>query len=239
MQHPTINPLGDTFGAEVVGLDLSQPIEPAVVEELNQALLDNIVLVIRDQDLTAQEFRNGMANFGEPMLQHREAFRLPECPDVSRIINREKMRPAAMWHTDHTNHERPPKATILYARKLPAEGGDTCFANMYAGLDNLSEDSRAQIEDLVTLNSMEPNNPTYSAGDRDEFAQAVRHPMRQLLGRWVAAGVPLTPDLQERLGATDETLAAWALQATRGLNAPSSHAAGRLFDAFAAAIGLS
>ncbi|MBT5107419.1 MAG: TauD/TfdA family dioxygenase [Rhodospirillaceae bacterium] len=177
MQHPTINPLGDTFGAEVVGLDLSQPIEPAVVEELNQALLDNIVLVIRDQDLTAQEFRNGMANFGEPMLQHREAFRLPECPDVSRIINREKMRPAAMWHTDHTNHERPPKATILYARKLPAEGGDTCFANMYAGLDNLSEDSRAQIEDLVTLNSMEPNNPTYSAGDRDEFAQAVRHPM--------------------------------------------------------------
>ncbi|MBT7701256.1 MAG: carbamoyltransferase HypF [Verrucomicrobia bacterium] len=69
--------------------------------------------------------------------------------------------------------------------------------------------------------------------------QAVRHPMRQLLGRWVAAGVPLTPDLQERLGATDETLAAWALQATRGLNAPSSHAAGRLFDAFAAAIGLS
>ncbi|MDE0813915.1 MAG: TauD/TfdA family dioxygenase [Alphaproteobacteria bacterium] len=177
MQHPSINTLGGAFGAEVVGLDLRQPIDPEIVGTLNQALLDNIVLVIRDQDLTAQEFRDGMANFGDPMLQHRAAFRLPECPDVSRIINREKMRPAANWHTDHTNHERPPKATILYARKLPAEGGDTCFSDMYAGLDNLSNESRAEIEDMITLNNMEPDSPTYAAGDRNEFDQGVRHPM--------------------------------------------------------------
>ncbi len=177
MQHPTINPLGDTFGAEVVGLDLRQPIEPEIIKELNQALLDNLVLVIRNQDLTAPEFRDGMANFGEPMLQHREAFRLPDCPDVSRIVNREKMRPASMWHTDHTNHERPPKATILYARKLPAKGGDTCFSDMYAGLELLSERSRAQIDDMITVNNMEPDNPTYAASDRSEYDQGVRHPM--------------------------------------------------------------
>jgi len=69
--------------------------------------------------------------------------------------------------------------------------------------------------------------------------QAVRHPVRQLLARWVSAGVPITLDLQERLGATDETLDAWTIQTTRGLNAPSSHAAGRVFDAFAAALGVS
>ena len=88
------------------------------------------MLVIRGQDLDPIQYRDAMAQFGEPMLQHREAFRLPECPDVSRIVNREKMRPAAMWHTDHTNHELPPKATVLYARKLPSQGGDTCFASM-------------------------------------------------------------------------------------------------------------
>ncbi len=69
--------------------------------------------------------------------------------------------------------------------------------------------------------------------------QAVRHPTRQLLARWVTAGVPITPDLQERLGADDETLDAWTLQTTRGLNAPSTHAAGRVFDAFSAALGVS
>ena len=177
MQNPTIRPLGDTFGAEVLGLDLTQPLESETVDTLNQALLDNLVLVIRDQDLTAQQYRDGMANFGEPMLQHRAAFRIPECPDVSRIVNREKMRPASMWHTDHTNHEEPPKATILYARKLPAEGGDTCFSNMYVGLDHLSPASRETVNDMVTLNNMEPDNPTYSAGDRNEYDSGVPHPM--------------------------------------------------------------
>ncbi len=69
--------------------------------------------------------------------------------------------------------------------------------------------------------------------------QAVLHPARQLLARWVVAGVPITPDLQERLGADDEALDAWTLQTTRGLNAPNTHAAGRVFDAFSAALGVS
>jgi len=177
MPHPSINPLGETFGAEVVGLDLREPITAEIIGLLNQALLDNVVLVIRNQDLTAQEFRDGMANFGEPMLQHRAHFRLPECPDVSRIVNRENMRPASMWHTDHTNHQRPPKATILYARKLPASGGDTCFANMYDGLENLSGGTRAKIENMITINDMEPDSPSYSDQDRAAYDQGVPHPM--------------------------------------------------------------
>lgn len=68
--------------------------------------------------------------------------------------------------------------------------------------------------------------------------QAVRKPTRQLLGRWIAAGVLITPDLQERLGSDDETLATWTQQTTQGLNAPMSHAAGRLFDAFSVALGI-
>ena len=177
MTRPIVNPLGETFGAEVIGLDLRQPIQPEIAADLNQALLDNVVLVIRGQDLTAREFRDGMANFGEPMQQHRANFRLPECPDVSRIINRENMRPAAMWHTDHTNHEQPPKATVLYARQLPARGGDTCFANMYDGLEKLSAKARAAVENMVTVNSMEPDSGSYSAEDRAAHTQGVRHPM--------------------------------------------------------------
>ncbi|MBT4490852.1 MAG: TauD/TfdA family dioxygenase [Rhodospirillaceae bacterium] len=175
--NPLRDTLSDTFGAEVVGLDLRRPMKAETVATLNQALLDNIILVIRGQDLTAREFRDGIANFGAPMMQHRAHFRLPECPEVSRIVNRENMRPAAMWHTDHTNHERPPKATVLYARKLPGAGGDTCFADMYEGLRYLSSEARDRIENMVTLNSMEPDSPSYSAADRARHSQGVRHPM--------------------------------------------------------------
>lgn len=177
MMQPTVTPLDATFGAEVTGLDLNKPVAPEIAAQLNQALLDNIVLVLRDQDLSAQAYCDGMTVFGEPMLQHRVAFRLPECPEVSRIINREKMRPAANWHTDHTNHDAPPKATILYARKLPSKGGDTSFADMYAGLENLSPQSRETIAPLFTTNHMESDNPTYSDADRAAHGGGARHPM--------------------------------------------------------------
>lgn len=172
-----IRRLHEKIGAEAIGYDLSKPLSPEQISELNQALLDNLVVVIRGQDLDAVQYRDAMAQFGEPMLQHREAFRLPECPDVSRIVNREKMRPAAMWHTDHTNHELPPKATILYARKLPSKGGDTCFASMYAGYESLPEEDRRKLEGMVTINSLEKDNPTYSATDRDEYEGGVAHPL--------------------------------------------------------------
>lgn len=176
-EQPTIQPLDGPFGAEVIGIDLRDALSAETVQALNQALVDNIVLVIRGQDLTAEEYRDGMSIFGKPMLQHRRAFRLPDCPEVSRIINREKMRPAAIWHTDHTNLPSPPKATILYARKLPREGGDTCFADMYAGLENLSPESRARIDGLYTTNNMEADNPTYSDEDRAAYDAGARHPM--------------------------------------------------------------
>ncbi|MEE3095032.1 MAG: TauD/TfdA family dioxygenase, partial [Pseudomonadota bacterium] len=112
----SIRPLDAAFGAEVTGIDLAEPIGENEADALRQAFLCHIVLVIRNQDLTAKQYRDGISLFGAPMLQHRAHFRLPEVPEVSRIINREKMRPASMWHTDHTNHESPPKATVLYAR---------------------------------------------------------------------------------------------------------------------------
>ena len=172
-----IRRLDAPFGAEINGINLAEPIGDDDAATLNQAFLDHIVLVIRDQDLTAKQYRDGISIFGDPMLQHRAHFRLPDVPEVSRIINREKMRPASMWHTDHTNHERPPKATVLYARKLPSEGGDTCFANMYAGLEFLSPESRAEIDGMITVNHLENDNPTYSEVDRDQYDNAVQHPI--------------------------------------------------------------
>ena len=173
-----ITPLPDKpFGAEVVGLDLKDQMDDATKVAINEAFLKHIALVFRDQNLTAAQYRDGVSNFGEPMKQHNERFQLPGIPVVSRIINREKMRPASMWHTDHTNHERPPKATVLYARKLPSKGGDTCLANMYAGLDHLDDKSRSEIDGMYTINHLEADNPVYSNKDREQYDKGITQPI--------------------------------------------------------------
>jgi hydrogenase maturation protein HypF len=66
---------------------------------------------------------------------------------------------------------------------------------------------------------------------------AVERPARQLLGRWIAAGLEPDAHWPERLGASEQEVHVWALQCRRGLHAPVTHAAGRLFDAFAAGLG--
>ena len=54
----------------------------------------------------------------------------PGCyPDGRRYIPRDG------YHTDHSNHERPPKARVLYAVRLPDRGGDTQYVNMYRAYD--------------------------------------------------------------------------------------------------------
>ena len=67
---------------------------------------------------------------------------------------------------------------------------------------------------------------------------AVRQPVRQLAARAQAAGVELSAERRRHLNLTDEELALWTLQCARGLNAPQTHAAGRLFDAAAVLAGV-
>ena len=67
---------------------------------------------------------------------------------------------------------------------------------------------------------------------------AVRRPARQVVARWVAAGIELTDERLRRLGVTPEEGAVWRQQCLRKLNAPLTHAAGRVFDAFSALLGI-
>jgi alpha-ketoglutarate-dependent taurine dioxygenase len=73
---------------------------------------------------------------------------MSDFPMIGSIWHRDGQRPAERWHTDHTNRQRPPPATILYGVEIPSAGDDTSGANMRATYVALPEDERRRLESL-------------------------------------------------------------------------------------------
>lgn len=175
MSH-RISALTPLIGAEVRGVDLNKRPDATTATSLNKALLDHKVLVVRDQNVTPEGYLGAVSTFGEPMRQHYSQYNLADVPDVSEISNRHGQAPATMWHTDHTNHECPPKATVLYGVAIPSTGGDTSFANMAAAYAALPDATKRRVEGLQTLNGFDTHRAVL-AEDRDKYPEGVTHPL--------------------------------------------------------------
>ncbi len=180
-----VKALSDNIGAEVLGLDLSRGVEPPLAERLNGALLEHIVLVIRDQRMTPDEYVAAMSAFGRPARQNHAKQLMPGHPEIWIIDSRQAevaadgrrlLFGANSWHTDHTNLERPPKITALLAVQLPPTGGDTSFANAYAAYQRLAEATRERINPLCVVYGADRHLPQREE-DRAAFARAVAHPL--------------------------------------------------------------
>jgi taurine dioxygenase len=176
-----VNQLSPHIGAEVTGVDLRQPIDAETRRRLNAAVVDNVALVIRDQDFTPEQYLAAVSQFGDPMEQHFTQYALPNCPLVHEVSNRhqdktgKRVKHGAGWHTDHTNHVRPPKYTCLYAVALPSSGGDTAVVNMRAGYEALPEAMRQKIQGMKTVNVFQGSAAANYSGVSAE-AQAERKP---------------------------------------------------------------
>lgn len=187
MQVTKLSPL---IGAEVTGLDLRNPVDADTRRRLNEAVVDNVALVIRDQDFTPEQYLAAVSLFGEPMDQHFTQYALPHCPLVHEVSNRhqdksgKRVKHGAGWHTDHTNHVRPPKNTSLYALALPSSGGDTAVVNMRAGYDALPGDIKQKIQGMKTVNVFQGSaSATYSGQSADAQVEKKPEPVLQPLVR--------------------------------------------------------
>jgi taurine dioxygenase len=154
----TIVPSGKALGAEIQGLDLKH-ISAEEFGAIHRAWLDHFVVLIRGQQLTDQELIRFSRRFGEldwaPVQETCRRFieGHPEIYVVSNVV--ENGTPIgslgsgeAVWHTDMSYLEIPPKASILYALTVPPAGGDTYFCNMYAAYDSLPSALRELISGL-------------------------------------------------------------------------------------------
>ncbi len=180
-----INRLAKPLGAEVTGVDLTAPLTAAVQNALRQALLEHIVLVIRGQRFTPPQYVEAMSAFGQPAVQNHAEQLLAEQPEIWEIDSRTAHKRADgsrilfganSWHTDHTNQQKPPKITALYAVKLPSSGGDTCFANAQSMLRRLSTQSRAELDGMKVVYGADKHIPLQDA-DKHAFAEPAVHPI--------------------------------------------------------------
>ena len=171
-----ITPLHPSLGAEVEGIDLSAPIDEPTRHALTRALADHLALVFHDQSLTPAQYLAAASVFGPPMEQHYSQHNMPDFPLIGLIWHRNGQQPAEMWHTDHTNRECPPAATILYGMEIPSAGGGTSVASMRAAYLALDDDERRRLESLTTFNGLDGHADT-RAEDRDKYGKPIEHPM--------------------------------------------------------------
>ncbi|MFZ2067308.1 MAG: TauD/TfdA family dioxygenase [Xanthobacteraceae bacterium] len=154
----SIAPLTDHTGAEVVGLDFRKPIDADTRAALNDAFVEHHVLVVRDQEFSPDDFKVAVQLFGELQPHDKKEHHVPGFPDVSYVSNDEfvngrRIIPGETFHTDHSNHPRPPKATTLFAVDLPSSGGDTQYVNMHDAYDDLPEATRRKIGGLKAVHA--------------------------------------------------------------------------------------
>ena len=177
MSDFTVTPLTPSIGAEIAGVDLSKPIDAATRERLSQALAEHLALVFHDQSLTPEQYLAAAEVFGPPMRQHYSQHHMPGHPDIGLVWHRNGQQPAERWHTDHTNRERPPAATMLYGVEIPSKGGETSVANMRAAYAALPETERQQLEGLRTVNSLDHDKTDTRPEDWEKYGEPIVHPM--------------------------------------------------------------
>lgn len=150
-QHFDVRRLGATIGAELHGVDLTAELPDAVIDEIRQALHAYKVIFFRRQPLTAAQHVAFARRFGDLELHpfipsntdQPELVRFAKSADIGGFENG--------WHHDVTWRECPSMGAVLHAIEVPATGGDTLFADMYAAYEGLDDATRAQIDTLTAV----------------------------------------------------------------------------------------
>ena len=150
-------PLTPAIGAEVAGIDLRDPITPAVFEAVHSALLAHQVIFFRDQDISVEKQKELGGMFGQ-LVAHPNDPGLEGHPEVMVIHADEASKRVAgeSWHSDVSCETEPPMGTMLRIFALPESGGDTVFASMYAAYEALSAPMREFLSGLTAVHDGAP-----------------------------------------------------------------------------------
>jgi len=166
-------PTRPDFAAEISGIDLAQPLKPADRAAIEDAINRYAVVVFHDQKLTDARQIDFAGHFGpihssaqrarHQSIKHR--LERTEIADISNLDGDGKVLEVdakrrldwlanRLWHTDASFRAVPGALSMLYAHIVPAEGGDTEFADLRAAYDALDGATRKKLEGLVAMHSI-------------------------------------------------------------------------------------
>jgi taurine dioxygenase len=162
-------PTGAALGATVRGIDL-RTVDEAAFTRIVQAWHDHSVLLFRDQTLSDHDLIAFSRRLGDldwaPVQETGRRFveGLPEIYIVSNVrVNGEPIGSLgdgeAVWHTDMSYLEVPPKASMLYSLEVPPRGGNTSFCTMYGVYEALPAKLKERIGALKIK-----HDGTYNSG---------------------------------------------------------------------------
>ena len=189
-----VEPMDATLGAVVRGVDLNAPLGNGAFEDIHAAWLEHAVLVFPDQFLDDGSHTAFSERFGplERMFDMRgrgsRVFAILSNvrkdgsliePDGSDALF---LKGNSYWHTDSSFKRVPAKASLLCAKQVPDEGGETEFADMRAAWDRLDPGTRSRLEGKVAVHSFRYSQgkvgglETMSDSDLDDLPP-VEHPV--------------------------------------------------------------
>ena len=160
-------PLHPRFGIEILNVDVTRVDEPAF-REVVAAFDEHSLLLFRDQMLTDEQQVDFSRRFGplETTLRSiaTQAGIPPQIANLSNVDAEDRLIPAEdrravyhaanqMWHSDSSFKRVPALASLLSAREVPAEGGETEFASLRVAYERLPESRQRLLEDRVVVHS--------------------------------------------------------------------------------------
>jgi taurine dioxygenase len=165
---PEIRPMDAVIGAEVLGLDLAEPMDDETFRRVEEAWNRHSVLVFRDQALDEEQHIAFSRRFGaleEHVLYQYLHPKYPEIFVVSNVKDETGRNVGAYdagryWHTDLSYMAVPSRGSILYAMEIPHADdgkvlGDTLWTSTAAAYDGLTSAMKQRIDGLKAEFSLE------------------------------------------------------------------------------------
>jgi taurine dioxygenase len=180
-----VRPLSPALGAEILGIDLRDDIDAQVFAQIRDAWHQNLVIVLRGQNMSEEDQVRFAEKFGPPAVIHTKQF-VRNHPAVMLISNiREDGKPIGAlpdgemhFHTDQCHQERPAMASMLYALEVPRAGGNTLFANGYTAYETLPPEIKRRIDGRKALNAYDYETAATKRGTRlTQSVPSYAHPV--------------------------------------------------------------
>ena len=159
-----MRPLTPGLGVEILGVDIGRGIDDALFASIYDAFLAHQIIVFRDQDIPPGRQVEFGSRFGELQVhvmsqyhqnQHPELYFLTNLGPDGEPSGKHPDRGTLEWHTDGSWQRITGQATIMYAEEIPANGGETWFADMYGAYERLDDTEKARLAPLRALHNLD------------------------------------------------------------------------------------